>query len=267
MVSAPVLAYPRFGAGRSFILETDACSIGLGAILSQEQDDGSVHPVAYASRALDKHERNYGISELETLGLVWAVRYFRPYILGHPCVVYTDHVACLSILNTSKPSGKLARWALTIQEMDLTIKHKPGKANSNADALSRNISTVEVVSAENAGPEVPSDPDLVNLGELQWADPSLVPMLQYLKDGLLPEDEQAARKILFGSKQYELIDGVLYFENPAYPERWCVVVPHELRDELIREAHGGCFAGHLSEKKVYNRLRRYAWWRGMRADV
>ena len=41
----------------------------------------------------------------------------------------------------------------------------------------------------------------------------------------------------------------------------------ELRDELIREAHGGCFAGHLSEKKVYNRLRRYAWWRGMRADV
>ena len=107
-VSAPVLAYPRFGAGRSFILETDACSIGLGAILSQEQDDGSVHPVVYASRALDKHERNYGISELETLGLVWAVRYFRPYILGHPCVVYTDHVACLSILNTSKPSGKLA---------------------------------------------------------------------------------------------------------------------------------------------------------------
>jgi len=80
----------------------------------------------------------------------------------------------------SKPSGKLARWALTIQEMDLTIKHEPGKANSNANALSRNISTVEVVSA--AGPEVPSDPDVDNLGELQWADPSLVPMLQYLKE-------------------------------------------------------------------------------------
>ena len=94
--------------------------VGLGAILSQEQEDGTIHPVAYASRSLDKHERNYGISELETLGLVWAVRYFRPYILGHPCTVYTDHVACLSILNIEKPSGKLARWALTIQEMDLT---------------------------------------------------------------------------------------------------------------------------------------------------
>ena len=52
--------------------------------------------------------------------------------------MYTDHAACLSILNTAKPSGKLAHWALTVQEMDLTIKHKPGKANSNADALSRN---------------------------------------------------------------------------------------------------------------------------------
>ena len=137
LISAPVLAYPRFGPDRSFVLETDASTIGLGAVLSQIQDDGIVHPVAYASRSVDKHEKNYGISELETLGLVWAVRYFRPYLLGHPCVVYTDHAACLSILNTARPSGKLARWALTIQEMDLTIKHKSGKGNTNADALSR----------------------------------------------------------------------------------------------------------------------------------
>ena len=264
LVSAPVLAYPQFGASQSFILETDASMVGLGAILSQEQSDGTVHPVAYASRSLDKHERNYGISELETLGLVWAVRYFRHYILGHPCTVYTDHVACLSILNTNKPSGKLARWALTIQEMDLTIKHKPGKANSNADALSRNISTVNAVSSEEV---VPSAPDLDTLGPLQWADLSLVPMLQYLTDGLLPEDEQVARKIVLGSKQYELIDGVLHFENPTYPGRWCVVVPQGLQEEVMKEARGGCFAGHLSEKKVYDKLRRYAWWRGMRADV
>ena len=86
---------------------------------------------------MNKHERNYGISELETLGLVWSVRYFRSYLLGHPCVVYTDHAACLSILSTAKPSGKLARWALTIQEMDLVIKHKSGKKNAAADTLSR----------------------------------------------------------------------------------------------------------------------------------
>jgi len=65
-------------------------------------------------RSVNKHEKNYGILELKTLGLVWAVRYFRPYLLGHPCVAFTNHAACLYILNTAKPSGKLARLALTI---------------------------------------------------------------------------------------------------------------------------------------------------------
>ena len=132
-----ILGYPRFGEGKSFILETDASGIGLGAILSQEQEDGQVHPIAYASRTLDPAERNYGISELETLGLVWALRYFRAYLLGHPCTVYTDHIACLSILNTARPSGKLARWALTVQEMDITIQHKSGARNANADVLQK----------------------------------------------------------------------------------------------------------------------------------
>ena len=69
---------------------------------------------------------------------MWAARYFRPYLLGHHTTVYTDHSACLSLLNTARPSGKLARWALTVQEMNLTLKHRAGKQNLNADALSRN---------------------------------------------------------------------------------------------------------------------------------
>lgn len=73
LMTAPVLAYPQFGAHEK--LETDANSLGLGAILSHSQ----THPIAYASRTLDPHEKNYGISELEILGLVWAVKYFRPY--------------------------------------------------------------------------------------------------------------------------------------------------------------------------------------------
>lgn len=53
-------------------------------------------------------------------------------------MVYTDHSACLSLLNTPRPSGKLARWAMTVQEMNLTLKHCSGRQNANADALSRN---------------------------------------------------------------------------------------------------------------------------------
>ena len=138
LTSSPVLVFPKFGPGCEFVLETDASYVGLGAVLSQQQDDGKVHPIAYASRSLDQHERNYGVTELETLGLVWAVRYFRPYLLGHHTIVYTDHSVCLSLLNHPRPSGKLARWAMTIQEMDLLIKHRSGKSNTNADALSRN---------------------------------------------------------------------------------------------------------------------------------
>ena len=134
---APVLAYPRFGEGVEFVLETDASTCGLGAVLSQRQEDGRLHPVAYASRKLQPAEENYPITELETLGIVWAVKYFRSYLLGHKVIVFTDHVACTSLLNCSNPSPKLARWAMIIQEMDLTIKHRHGKSNSNADTLSR----------------------------------------------------------------------------------------------------------------------------------
>ena len=66
LLTTPVLAYPHFGPHQTFIFETDASGVGLGTILSQVQEDGAIHPIAYASHSLDKHERNYGISELET---------------------------------------------------------------------------------------------------------------------------------------------------------------------------------------------------------
>ena len=165
-----MLIYPKFGPGHSFILETDASTVGLGAVLSQMQDDGTVHPIAYASRSVDKCEKNYGISELETLDLVWAVRYFRPYLL---CTVYTDHAACLAILNTPKPSGKLARWALTIQEMDITIKHKAGKKKTNADVLSRSPPTESRTGQVNASEQQSYQPTLLDLDEVRRLGQSL----------------------------------------------------------------------------------------------
>ena len=71
LTTAPVLAYPSFD--KDFILETDASIQGIGAVLSQVQDDGLIHPVAYASCSLSKPEANYSITELETLAVVWAV--------------------------------------------------------------------------------------------------------------------------------------------------------------------------------------------------
>ena len=78
LASPPVLAYPFFGD--DFTLETDASIQGLGAILSQVQPDGKLHPVAYASRALNPCERNYSVSRLEMLAVVWTVTHFHSYL-------------------------------------------------------------------------------------------------------------------------------------------------------------------------------------------
>ena len=65
------------------------------------------------------------------------MKHFRTYLYGHHCDIYTDHKALRSLLNTLHPSGKLARWELALQELDLQIHYRPGKRNANADALSR----------------------------------------------------------------------------------------------------------------------------------
>ena len=106
LTQAPVLSYPSFD--HPYIVETDASIQGLGAILSQEQD-GRIHPVAYASRSLSPPERNYGITELETLVVVWAISHFKSYLYGSSVTVYTDHSAIKAILETPSPTGKHAR--------------------------------------------------------------------------------------------------------------------------------------------------------------
>ena len=131
LTEPPVLVYRRFGDGEQYLLETDARGIGLGGVLSEKQSDGKYNPIAYTSRSLQCNEKNYPISELETLAIVWAVKYFRAYLLGHPCTLLTDHAACVSLLNTPRPSAKLARWAMAIEEMDLVlIKHRSGRSNA-----------------------------------------------------------------------------------------------------------------------------------------
>ena len=108
LTTPPVLAYPCFQ--RDFVLETDASIDGIGAVLGQYQDDKNLHPVSYASRALSQSERNYGITELETLAVVWAVSHFRHFLYGKRVTVFTDHTAVRAVLETPNPTGKHARW-------------------------------------------------------------------------------------------------------------------------------------------------------------
>ena len=270
LTQSPVLAFPNFE--KDFLLETDASTSGLGAVLAQRQDDGKVRPVAYASRTLQAHEKNYGISELEALGVVWAVKHFRPYIYGHHCVVYTDHVALKALLNTPQPSGKLARWGMAIQELDLEIVHRSGKANTNADALSRNLlplkdnsATAEVPFGIIAAIQPSCELDHLCLPELQREDSELSEIITYLETDVLPTDDKKAKELALTKQQYVLKNDVLYHVESDKTLR--VIPPVGSRQQLVEEAHGGAFGGHLKEAKVHSQLSRHFWWPTMRRDI
>lgn len=112
---------------------------GLGAILSQKQEDGQIHPVAYASRALSPTERNYGITEMETLVVVWVISHFQCYLYGQNVTVYTDHTAVKSVLEAPNPTGKHARWWMKVHGQgvkEVKIVYRTGNSNVKADALS-----------------------------------------------------------------------------------------------------------------------------------
>lgn len=137
----PILAYPDFS--KTFTLTTDASNYALGAVLSQDN-----HPICYASRTFNTHEINYSTIEKELLAIIWATKYFRPYLFGRKFTIETDHKPLTWLFSIKEPNSKLVRWRLRLSEYDYEIRYKKGTKNSNADALSRietepNINTLE----------------------------------------------------------------------------------------------------------------------------
>ena len=118
------------------MLTTDASGSALGAVLSQQYDDGE-RPVAFASRALNDAEIGYSTVEREFLAIVWATAVFRCYLLGRPFTVHTDHKPLKGIANLKDQTSRLAKFRHKLSEYDFTIEYKPGKNNEVADALSR----------------------------------------------------------------------------------------------------------------------------------
>ncbi|KAE9301653.1 hypothetical protein PF008_g22691 [Phytophthora fragariae] len=134
LTKKPLLAYPDFRL--PFRVVTDASKVGLGACLMQDQGRGW-QPIAYASKVNSKAEGNYGITELECLAVVWAIKLFRPYLYGRQFTIVTDHAALKWLMTSANLTGKLHRWGLTLQEFDFEVEYRPGATNVVADALSR----------------------------------------------------------------------------------------------------------------------------------
>lgn len=135
LMTAPVLKYPDFS--EEFIVTTDASDYAIGAVLSQGKV-GSDRLIVYASRVLTRAEQNYNTTEKELLAVVWAVKHFRPYVYGTKFKIVTDHKPLVWLFSINDPGSRLIRWRLKLEEYDYEIIHKAGRANANADALSRN---------------------------------------------------------------------------------------------------------------------------------
>jgi hypothetical protein len=130
LVNAPILSLSE--SGKSFTVYTDASRIGFGCVLMQ---DGKV--IAYGSRQLKKHERNYPTHDLELAAMVFALKSWRHYLYGETCDIYTDHKSLKYIFTQKELNMRQRRWLELIKDYDLTIQYHPGKANVVADALSR----------------------------------------------------------------------------------------------------------------------------------
>ncbi|EGT39800.1 hypothetical protein CAEBREN_00607 [Caenorhabditis brenneri] len=137
LCSSPVLQVPRSGV--PFVIESDASSIAVGALLMQIGVDGELHPIAYDSRKLSPTERKYPPIETEALGLAFAVKAFRTYILGSQVTAIVDHRPLTSLMHRRDLIGRLAKYQIILQELNLNIVYRPGKLNSVCDALSRYI--------------------------------------------------------------------------------------------------------------------------------
>jgi hypothetical protein len=135
LMEEPILGYPDYE--KSFILFTDASGTGLGAILSQKDEEGKEIVIAYASKSLTPAERNYVITEQECLAIVWGIQYFHKYLVTRPFTVVTDHSALKSLRTIENPTGRRARWIMKLQQYDFEVQHRSGRSNRNADAMSR----------------------------------------------------------------------------------------------------------------------------------
>ena len=135
-INSPVLAFADYI--KDFLLESDALKEGLGGVLSQKQEDGWFHPVAYGSQVLSMHEKNYHSTKLEFLALKWAImEHFKEYLLYQPFLVRTDNNPLTYIMSTPNLDATGHHWVSTLAKYDFWLEYQKGQDNAAADALSR----------------------------------------------------------------------------------------------------------------------------------
>ena len=286
LMSSPVLAYPDYS--KQFVLDTDASDCGIGAVLSQVNDDQSECVIAYASRSLSRQERRYCVTRRELLAIVEFVQHFRQYLLGRQFTLRTDHGSLVWIRNFKEPEGQVARWLERLAEYDFAVVHRRGSQHSNADALSRlpcrqcgrSDETQEEVAAET-GPITAGAVSVLpfqthtpeEMTRLQMEDPIVGPVYQAVKNGKLPSHDELSilgreSKLLLQHWECLLIkDDMLWRKQLEGRDVLQLIVPYSLHPTVLKDIHEGAAGGHLGERKMLGRLKERFYWPGCSEGV
>lgn len=286
LCSSPVLGYPQ--SHGTFILDTDASNVGIGAVLSQIQD-GEERVIEYFSRVISKPERNYCVTRKELLAIVRAVDHFHKYLYGRKFLIRTDHAALKWLLRMKNPEGQLARWMEKLQQYNFEIRHRPGRVHKNADALSRRpcpenckhcnkieqhegaqvvrqlaIQESEEWSREQCRAEQLEDPDIGPILRLKEAGEERPSWTDISDRGLSFKAlwaQWASLKVEHGllQRMWESADGK--------QTRAQLLVPRRKIPDVLREIHNGSSGAHFGVNKTLDKVRERFYWVNCCEDV
>ncbi|GKC78823.1 putative reverse transcriptase domain-containing protein [Tanacetum coccineum] len=237
LCNAPVLALPD--GSEDFVVYCDASWIGLGCVLMQK---GKV--IAYASRQLKNHEKNYMTHDLELGAVVFALKIWRYYLYGTKSVIYTDHKSLQHIFSQKELNMRQRHWIELFSDYDCEVCYHPGKVNVVADALSRK--------------------ERVNPKRVRAMNMTLQ---SSIKDRILAAQKEAMDEFAGLQKGLdEMIelrsDGTLY-----YLDRIWVPLKGDVRALIMDEAHKSKYSVHPGADKMYYDLRDRYWWPGIKKDI
>jgi len=268
----PILWIPR-KLGK-YIIDVDASYDQLECFLLQQKPNDTHLPEGYFSKGLLPAENNYTVTEIEGLGVVWAVSLLRSYIKGTKFVIRCDRKALKWILTTTAcTNNRLNRWRILLSAVDYDVTYKPGPKHAVADALSRlptkgldagpisqEIPTVGVTTRSGAvlDPLLPGNRETarIPLGELaqKQADDEFCQVVELLLDTSEP------------TRIYQNAAGLL-FRKAHRAGSQKLLIPRSLFKDFLRAEHSSPLAVHPGGSWMYQTMRNHYYWPSLAADV